>query len=207
MPSIDIINIKGEKVEQVELNPSVFDVEVNASVMHDCVVNHLANRRQGTHAAKTRAEVRGGGRKPFRQKGTGRGRQGSIRAPHYVGGGIVFAKKPRDYSYRLPKKVKRLGLKSALTDKVRENELIVLDSMNFDEIKTKKFAEMMGNIEAGRKPLFITRDVDKNAICSSRNIPGCKTIFVGEINVYDIVNSEKLVLTKDALDRIEEVYA
>lgn len=207
MPSIDVINVKGEKVETVELNPSIFDIEVNGSVLHDCIVNHLANRRQGTHSAKTRAEVRGGGRKPFRQKGTGRARQGTISAPHYVGGGVAFAKKPRDYSYKLPKKVKRLGLKSALSDKFQEKELIILDEMNLSEIKTKAFVEMISAIDAGRKPLFITKDVDKKAIMSSRNIQGVKTIFVGEINVYDIVNSEKLILTKDALEKIEEVYA
>ncbi len=207
MPSVDILNIKGEKLGQVELNPSIFDIKVNKSVVHDCVVNHLANCRQGTHSAKTRAEVRGGGRKPFRQKGTGRARQGTIRAPHYVGGGIAFAKKPRDYSYKLPKKVKRLGLKSVLTDKVREGELIILDQMNFEEIKTKNFVAMMEAINAVKKPLFITKEVNKNAVLSSNNIQGVKTIFVGEINVYDIINSRKLVLTKDALEYIEEVYA
>ncbi len=207
MPSIDVVNIRGEKVETIELNPAVFGVEVNSSVLHDCVVNHLANKRQGTHAAKTRAEVKGGGRKPFRQKGTGRARQGTISAPHYVGGGVAFAKKPRNYSYKLPKKVKRLGLKSALSDKFNEKELIILDEMNLSEIKTKAFIELISAIDAGRKPLFITKDVDKTAIMSSRNIPGVKTIFVGEINVYDIVNSERLILTKDALEKIEEVYA
>lgn len=207
MPSVDILNIKGEKLGQVELNPSVFDIEVNESVVHDCVVNHLANCRQGTHSAKTRAEVRGGGRKPFRQKGTGRARQGTIRAPHYVGGGIAFAKKPRDYSYKLPKKVKRLGLKSVLTDKVRTGDLIILDEMNFEAPKTKDFIGMIKAINAGRKPLFITKEVNRNAILSSNNIPKVKTLFVGEINVYDILNSEKLVLTKAALDHIEEVYA
>lgn len=207
MPNIDVINVKGDKVGAVDLNPAIFEIEVNAGVMHECIVNYLANLRQGTHAAKTRAEVRGGGRKPFRQKGTGRGRQGSIRAPHYVGGGINFAKKPRDFSYSLPKKVKRLGLMSALSDKYKENELIVLDEMNFEEAKTKTFVEMMGAINAGNKPLFITRDVDKKAILSSRNIPGCKMSFVGEINVYDIVNSDRLILTKAALEKLEEVYA
>lgn len=207
MPSVDILNIKGEKLGQVELNPSVFDIEVNESVVHDCVVNHLANCRQGTHSAKTRAEVRGGGRKPFRQKGTGRARQGTIRAPHYVGGGIAFAKKPRDYSYRLPKKVKRLGLKSVLTDKVRTGDLIILDEMNFEAPKTKTFIQMIQAIGAGRKPLFITKELNRNAILSSNNIPKVKTLFVGEINVYDIINSEKLVLTKAALEHIEEVYA
>ncbi len=207
MPSVDILNIKGEKLGQVDLNPSVFDIEVNESVVHDCVVNHLANCRQGTHAAKTRAEVRGGGRKPFRQKGSGRARQGTIRAPHYVGGGIAFAKKPRDYSYKLPKKIKRLGLKSVLTDKVREGRLIILDELQLEEPKTKAFIEIINAIEAGRKPLFITKEVNRNAILSSNNIPKVKTLFVGEINVYDIINSETLVLTKAALDHIEEVYA
>ncbi len=207
MPNIDVLNIKGEKVSSIELNADVFDIEVNSSVMHDAVVNHLANKRQGTHSAKTRAEVRGGGRKPFRQKGTGRARQGTIRAPHYVGGGIAFAKKPRDYSYKLPKKVKRLALKSALSDKFQEGKLIVLDSLELEGFKTKEFANIISAINAGVKPMFVTLEKNETAYYSSRNIPGVKTSFVGELNIYDIINSRTLVLTEAAVKKLEEVYS
>ncbi len=207
MPNIDILNMKGEKVGSMELNANVFDIEVNANVMHDAVVNHLANKRQGTHSAKTRAEVRGGGRKPFRQKGTGRARQGTIRAPHYVGGGVAFAKKPRDYSYKLPKKVKRLALKSALSSKMQEGKLIVLDSLELEGFKTKEFANIITAINAGKKPMFVTLEKNETAYYSSRNITGVKTSFVGELNVYDIINSRTLVLTKEAAEKLQEVYS
>ncbi len=207
MPKIDVLNIKGEKVNSIELNADVFDVEVNTNVMHDVVVNHLANKRQGTHSAKTRAEVRGGGRKPFRQKGTGRARQGSIRAPHYVGGGIAFAKKPRDYSYKLPKKVKQLALKSALSSKVQEGKLIVLDNLEMNNFKTKEFKNIITAIGAGVKPMFVTLEKNETAYYSSRNIPGVNMSFVGELNIYDIINSRVLVLTEPVVKRLEEVYS
>lgn len=207
MPNIDVINLKGEKVEALEINPEIFDIEVNQNVVHDAVVNHLANKRQGTHSAKTRAEVRGGGRKPFRQKGTGRARQGSIRAPHYVGGGVTFAKKPRDYSYSLPKKVKRLALKSVLSDKFQNGKLVVVEDLNLEQIKTKAFVEILENINVSDKALFITETVNQNAYKSARNLEKVKTSFVGEINVYDIVNANTLVLTKETVKHIEEVYA
>ncbi len=207
MPNIDVLNIKGEKVGSLELNANVFDVEVNSNVMHDAVVNHLANKRQGTHSAKTRAEVRGGGRKPFRQKGTGNARQGSIRAPHYVGGGVAFAKKPRDYSYRLPKKVKRLALKSALSSKQQEGKLIVLDSLEMPNFKTKEFKGIIDAINAGKKPMFVTLEKNETVYYSSRNIAGVKTSFIGELNVYDIINSRMLVLTEAAVKKLEEVYS
>ncbi len=207
MPSINVLNIKGESVETLELNASIFDTEVNGAVLHEVVKNYLANQRQGTHAAKTRAEVRGGGRKPFRQKGTGNARQGTISAPHYVGGGVVFAKKPRDFSYKLPKKVKRVALKSALSSKFKSEELIVLDELAFESIKTKQVVEMLEKIGAGKKPLLMTEAVNKNVLFSARNIPGVKTSFIGQMNVYDILNSDTLVLTKAAVQKIEEVYA
>lgn len=207
MPSINVMNIKGESVGTLDLSDAIFDTEVNSAVLHEVVVNYLANQRQGTHAAKTRAEVRGGGRKPFRQKGTGNARQGTIRAPHYVGGGVVFAKKPRDFSYKLPKKVKRVALKSALSSKFKNEELIILDELSFDEIKTKQVVEMLKNIGAGKKPLVMTDCLNKNVYMSSRNIPGVKAGFIGEMNVYDILNSNTLVLTKAAVQKIEEVYA
>lgn len=207
MPSINVLNIKGETVGSLELNESVFNSEVNGSVLHEVVKNYLANQRQGTHAAKTRAEVRGGGRKPFRQKGTGNARQGTIRAPHYVGGGVVFAKKPRDYSYVLPKKVKRLALKSALSAKFQSDELVVLDELKFDTFKTKQVVEMLGNIEAGKKSLILTDVPEQTVYRSARNIPGVKATFLGEINVYDILNCNTLVLTKAAAEKLQEVYA
>lgn len=207
MPTINVLNIQGQTVDTLELNESIFNTEVNANVLHEAVKNFLANQRQGTHAAKTRAEVRGGGRKPFKQKGTGNARQGTIRAPHFVGGGVAFAKKPRDFSYALPKKVKRIALKSALSAKVKSNELIVLDEIQFASVKTKAVVEMLGNVKAGKKSMVYTAEVNETVYKSARNITGVKATFVGEINVYDILNCNTLILTKAAVQKIEEVYA
>lgn len=207
MSTIKILNTSGSEVGEYELNDSIFNIEVNKSVLHDAVVNFLANQRQGTHSAKTRSEVRGGGRKPFRQKGTGRARQGTIRAPHYVGGGVVFAKKPRDFSYKLPKKVKRLAMKSALSDKFQNDFLVIVDSIELEEYKTKAMVGMLNNIRKGKKAYIVTEAMNELVYKSSRNIPGVKTSYVGEMNVYDILNANTLILTKEAVQKIEEVYA
>lgn len=207
MPTINVLNIQGQKVDTLTLNDAVFNTEVNAHVLHEAVKNYLANQRQGTHAAKTRAEVRGGGKKPFKQKGTGRARQGTIRAPHFVGGGVVFAKKPRDFSYALPKKVKRLAMTSALSAKLQANELVVLDEFQLNAIKTKAVVDVLKNVNAGKKALLYTAEVNENVYKSARNIEGVKATFVGEINVYDILKASTLVLTKAAVQKIEEVYA
>lgn len=207
MPTINVLNIQGQKVDTLELNDAIFNTDVHAHVLHEAVKNYLANQRQGTHAAKTRAEVRGGGKKPFKQKGTGRARQGTIRAPHFVGGGVVFAKKPRDFSYSLPKKVKRLAMTSALSAKIKANELVVLDEFQLAEIKTKAVVEVLKNLNAGKKSLVYTAEVNENVYKSARNIAGVKATFVGEMNVYDILNANTLVLTKAAVQKIEEVYA
>ena len=206
MPKVDLLNIEGKKVGDIELAESIFGVEVNTDVMHEVVVNYLANQRQGTQSTKTRSEVTGGGRKPWRQKGTGRARQGSIRAPQWIKGGIALGPKPRSYKYTLNKKVKRLALKSALSSKVQENEIIVLDSLNFDEIKTKNMAKVLENIKAN-KALIVLADKNLNVQASARNIPNTKTALVNTINTYDILKYGTLVLTKDAVEKIEEVYA
>ncbi len=207
MPKVHVLNMLGEQVEEIELDQNVFGVEVNEHAVYEVVKNQLANKRQGTQSVKTRAEVRGGGRKPWRQKGTGRARQGSIRAPHFVGGGVSFAPKPRDYSYKLPKKVRRIALKSALTSKVNNEEIIVLDEIKFDEPKTKEMANFLGKIKANRKALIILTEKDENVIKSAKNIPGVKTALVNTINVYDIVNYDSFIITKDAVKLVEEVYA
>lgn len=207
MPKLDVLNVSGEKIGDIDLNPGIFGIEVNESVLHDVVKNYLANQRQGTQSTKTRAEVRGGGKKPFRQKGTGRARQGTIRAPHYVGGGVAFGPKPRDYSYKLPKRVKRLALFSALSAKVAAGEIIVLDELAMDAPKTKDMIKILSNIKAERKSLIVLPQVDENVIKSSNNIPGVLTTFVGQLNVYDILNHNNFVITKQALETIEEVYA
>ena len=190
----------------MELNDAVFGVEVNEHLVHMAVVSQLANKRQGTQSAKTRSEVSGGGRKPWRQKGTGHARQGSTRAPQWTGGGIVFAPKPRDYSFKMNKKEKNLALKSVLTSKVAEDKLIVLDSISFDEIKTKKMVAVLNNLKAD-KALVVLNDNDKNVILSDKNIPDVKTALTNTINVYDILKYDKLIVTKDAVATIEEVYA
>ena len=204
MANVSVYNIEGNEVGTLELNDAVFGVEVNEHLVHLAVVAQLANKRQGTQKAKTRSEVSGGGRKPWRQKGTGHARQGSTRAPQWTGGGVVFAPTPRDYTIRLNKKEKRLALKSALTSRVNENKFIVVDELNFAEIKTKKFAEVMKNLKV-EKALVV--GADENAALSARNIPTVKTAFVNTINVYDILNYNTVVATKAAVASIEEVYA
>ncbi|CDC40573.1 MAG TPA: 50S ribosomal protein L4 [Lachnospiraceae bacterium] len=206
MAKVSVYNIEGNKVGDMELNDAVFGVEVNEHLVHMAVVSQLANKRQGTQSAKTRSEVSGGGRKPWRQKGTGHARQGSTRAPQWTGGGIVFAPKPRDYSFKMNKKEKNLALKSVLTSKVAEDKLIVLDSISFDEIKTKKMVAVLNNLKAD-KALVVLNDNDKNVILSAKNIPDVKTALTNTINVYDILKYDKLIVTKDAVATIEEVYA
>jgi large subunit ribosomal protein L4 len=208
VPKLDVLNVSGQKVSEIELNESIFGIEPNVPVMHEVVKNYLANQRQGTQSAKTRSEVRGGGRKPFRQKGTGNARQGSIRAPHYVGGGISFAPKPRSYRYSLPKKVKRLAFKSALSAKVRDNEIIVLDELLLDAPKTKDMIKILNNINVyGKKSIVITGDKNDNVVIASGNIKGVSTSFVGEVNVYELLNHDYCILTKNAIEKLEEVYA
>lgn len=207
MAKINMLNMHGESVEEIELNDSIFDVEINEHAVYTIVKNHLANRRQGTQSAKTRAEKRGGGRKPWRQKGTGRARQGSIRSPQWRGGGVVFAPKPRDYSYTTPKKVRRLAMKSALTSKLQNKELIILDEIKFDSPKTKEFVKMLEAINAERKSLVVINKPEQNIIKSARNIPGVLTTNANTLNVYDIVNADTMIITKEALDTIEEVFA
>lgn len=207
MPNIAVLDMKGKEVGTVSLPDSIFGIKPNDAVMHEAVVNHLANKRQGTQSALTRAEVSGGGKKPWRQKGTGHARQGSIRAPQWRHGGIVFAPKPRDYSYVINKKVRRLALKSALSSKFIESNIVVLDSISLEEYKTKAIVEMLGAIDATKKPLIILPNMDVKIIRSTRNIPGAKTSQVGGLNTYDIINAKKLVIVKDAISKIEEVYA
>ena len=207
MLKTNVYNMSGKLVGEIELSEAVFGVEVNESVVHDAVKNHLANRRQGTQSALTRAEVSGGGRKPWRQKGTGRARQGSTRAPQWTHGGIVFAPKPRDYSYTLNKKSRRLALKSALSAKAAEMNIIVIDSIKMETPKTKDFAAFLAAVGADCKCLVVTAAVDQNVVKSGRNIPGCEVTFANLLNVYDIVNAKKLVVDQAALAKIEEVFA
>lgn len=206
MPTVGLFNIEGNKVGEVALNDNVFNVEVNAAVLHQVVVAQLANKRQGTQSAKTRAEVRGGGIKPWKQKGTGRARQGSIRSPQWAGGGIVFAPKPRDYRVSLPKSMRRVAMKSALTSKVLENEMIILESLSFDAPKTKAFAAMLTAFDV-KKALIVTLESNNNVYKSGRNIEGIQVMPVNNINVYDLLKYEKLIITKDAVSKLEEVYA
>jgi len=206
MAKVTMLNMAGAEAGTIELNDAIFGIEPNENAVHAVVVNYLANQRQGTQSAKTRAEVRGGGRKPFRQKGTGRHRQGSSTDPSQIGGGIVFAPKPRDYRYAVPKKVKRLALKSVLSSKVQENEIIVIDELKFDEPKTKKMVEVLNNVKAGKKALIVTAEKDENLIKSASNIPGVRTALVGTMNVYEIINHNSFIITKEAIEKIEEVY-
>ena len=199
--------MSGKLVGEIELSEAVFGVNPNEAVVHDVVKNHLANKRQGTQSALTRAEVSGGGRKPWRQKGTGRARQGSTRAPQWTHGGIVFAPKPRDYSYTLNKKVKRLALKSALSAKAAELNIIVIDSIKMETPKTKEFAACQNAVGCTTKTLVVTAEADQNVVKSGRNIPGCEVTFANLINVYDVINANKLVVDKAALAKIEEVFA
>ena len=206
MPKVNVLNIKGENVGEIELNEVLFNTDISEHAVYEVVKNQLANKRQGTQSAKTRAEVRGGGRKPFRQKGTGRARQGSIRAPHYTGGGVVFAPKPRDYSYKVPTKLRRKALYSVLTSKVNEGELIVVDSLSFDAPKTKEAANILNAIDAGKKAYVITAENDQAVYRSFRNIEGVDVSPANLINVYDLVRHNKLVITKDAIAKLEEVF-
>ena len=207
MPKVAVLDMTGNQVDTIELSESVFGIEPNISVMHDVVVNHLANKRQGTQSALTRTEVSGGGKKPWRQKGTGHARQGSIRAPQWRHGGVVFAPKPRDYSYTLNKKVKRLAMKSALSCKLSDSNIIILDSITLDTYKTKIVVDMLNSIGANDKSLIVLPSMEEKIIKSARNISGVKTAQVNTMNVYDIVNARKLVILKDAVSKIEEVYA
>ncbi len=207
MLKTNVYDMSGKQVGEIELSAAVFGIEVNESVVHDVVKNHLANKRQGTQSALTRAEVSGGGRKPWRQKGTGRARQGSTRAPQWTHGGIVFAPKPRDYSYSLNKKSRRLALKSALSAKAAEQCIVVIDSIKMDAPKTAEFAKFLAAVNADCKCLVVTAAPDANVVKSGRNIPGCEVTFANLINVYDIVNAKKLVVDKAGLAKIEEVFA
>ena len=207
MPKANLYNMAGAQIGEVELSEIVFGIEPNMPVVHDVVKNHLANCRQGTQSALTRAEVSGGGKKPWRQKGTGRARQGSTRAPQWTHGGIVFAPKPRDYSYTLNKKTRRLALKSALSAKASEMNIVVIDSIKMDAPKTKEFAAFLSAVGADCKCLVVTAAADANVVKSGRNIPGCEITFANLLNVYDIVNAKKLVVDQAALAKIEEVFA
>ena len=206
MANVSVYNMEGKEVGTIELNDAVFGVEINEHLVHMAVVQQLANNRQGTQKAKTRSEVSGGGRKPWRQKGTGHARQGSTRAPQWTGGGVVFAPVPRDYSFKLNKKEKRAALKSALTSRVQNNKLIVVDELKFDEIKTKKFQAVLDNLKVS-KALVVLADNDEKVVMSARNIPAVKTALTSTINVYDILKGDTVILTKDAVAKIEEVYA
>ena len=207
MSKVTMLNMAGTEAGVIELKDEIFGIEPNQNAVHAVVKNILANKRQGTQSAKTRAEVRGGGRKPFRQKGTGRHRQGSTTDPSQVGGGIVFAPKPRSYRYTLPKKLRRLAMLSMLSSKAQENELIVVDEIKFDEPKTKEMVKMLENIKAEKKALIVLADKDENVVKSAANVPGIRTALVGTMNVYEIINHTNLILTQDAVKKIEEVYA
>ncbi|MDD3173159.1 MAG: 50S ribosomal protein L4 [Herbinix sp.] len=206
MANVTVYNIEGKEVGTLELNDAVFGVEINDHLVHMAVVQQLANKRQGTQSAKTRAEVSGGGRKPWRQKGTGHARQGSTRSPQWKGGGVVFAPKPRDYSFKMNKKEKALAIKSALTSRVNESKFFVLDSLNFDEIKTKKMKSVFDNLKV-QKALLVLDQKNDNVQLSARNLPKVRTVLTNSINVYDILKYDTVVLTKDAVAMIQEVYA
>ena len=207
MPTVAVMNMAGKEVEKMELSAEVFGIEPNVSVMNDMVKAYLANQRQGTQSALTRAEVSGGGKKPWRQKGTGHARQGSTRAPQWTHGGIVFAPKPRSYRYTLNKKVRRLAMKSALSSKVASSNMIVLDKIALDEYKTKTIANMLKAIGSEKKTLIVLPELNSKVVASAANIPGVKTAMVNTLNVYDILNADKFVVVKDAVSQIEEVYA
>lgn len=207
MPKVDLYNMKGEVVGDIQLSDNVFGVEINKLALHTVVVNQLANRRQGTQSTKTKSEVRGGGKKPWRQKGTGRARQGSIRSAQWIKGGIALGPKPRSYKYTLPKKLKRIALKSALTSKVAENEILVLDALTLGEIKTKSMVGVLNNLKVDSTALVVIDSNNENVIKSARNIPGVKTAFVNTINVFDILKYNKFIITKDVVEKVEEVYA
>ena len=206
MAKVSVYNMEGKEVESIDLNDAVFGVEVNEHLVHMAVLQQLANNRQGTQKAKTRSEVSGGGRKPWRQKGTGHARQGSTRAPQWTGGGVVFAPVPRDYSFKMNKKEKRAALKSALTSRVQENKLIVIDELKFDEIKTKNFKAVMDNLKVN-KAYVVLNENDEKVVKSARNLPNVQTALTNTINVYDVMKGGTVILTKDAVKTIEEVYA
>ena len=206
MANVAVYNMEGKEVDKIELNDSIFGVEINEHLVHMAVLQQLANKRQGTQKAKTRSEVRGGGRKPWRQKGTGHARQGSTRSPQWTGGGVVFAPTPRDYSFKLNKKEKRAALKSALTSRVVENKFVVVDELKMDEIKTKKFAEVLKNLQV-EKALVVLNEMDEKVIASAANIPTVKTAQTNELNVFDVLKYDTVVVTKAAVETIEEVYA
>ncbi|MEN6316848.1 MAG: 50S ribosomal protein L4 [Clostridiaceae bacterium] len=207
MPKVDLFNMKGETVGEIELNDNIFGIDVNENAVHLVVQNQLANKRQGTQSTKTKSEVSGGGIKPWRQKGTGRARQGSTRSAQWIKGGIVLGPKPRSYSYTLPKKLKKLALKSALTSKVNEKELFVLDKLNFDSIKTKQMVNVLNSLKVDSSALVVIEGKNEAVEKSIRNIPGVKTAFVNTINVFDILKYDKFIITKDAVEKVEEVYA
>ena len=207
MPKVDVLSVDGKKVKELELNENVFGIEPNENIVHSAVVNYLANQRQGTQNTKTRAEVSGGGRKPWRQKGTGRARQGSIRAPQWIKGGIALGPRPRSYSYKMNKKEKRLAIKSILSSKVAEKELVVLDKLELKEIKTANMVKVLNNVKAEGKTLILLPANNENVLKSSRNIEGVKTLTVDTINAYDLVKYNNLVVTEDTVKKLEEVYA
>ena len=207
MANVSVFNMKGAEVGTIDLNDAVFGVEVNEHLVHLAVVQQLANNRQGTQKAKTRSEVSGGGRKPWRQKGTGHARQGSTRAPQWTGGGVVFAPVPRDYTVKMNKKEKKAALKSALTSKVQNSKFIVLDELSFDEIKTKNFVEVLNNLKVDKKAIVVMPEIDEKVIMSARNIPTVQTTLVNTLNVYDVMNGGTVIVTKDAVAKIEEVLA
>ena len=207
MAKVKVLNMAGTETGTIDLIDAIFGIEPNQNAVHAVVKNHLANRRQGTQSAKTRGEVRGGGRKPFRQKGTGRHRQGSTTDPSQVGGGVAFAPKPRSYRYTLPKKLRRLAMLSALSAKVAENEMIVLDELKFEAPKTKEMVKMLENVKAGKKALIVTAEKDENVVRSAANIPGVRTALVSTMNVYEIINHDNFIVTAEAIKKIEEVYS
>ena len=207
MAKLTLYNMDGAESGSIEVSDDIFGIEINQNAVHDVVKNYLANQRQGTQSAKTRAEVRGGGAKPYRQKGTGRARQGSRVAPNHVGGGIVFAPKPRDYRYSVPKKVKRLAMLSVLSSKVLENEIIVIDELSFDVPKTKDMIKFLSAVGADKKAIIVTAGKDDNVVKSAANIPGVETSYVGRMNVYEILKATSFIVTKEAVEKIEEVYS
>jgi large subunit ribosomal protein L4 len=207
MAKVDVYNMDGSVAGSLELNDTVFGIEPNQDVLHRSILSYLANQRQGTHATKTRSEVRGGGRKPYRQKGTGRARQGSIRSAQHVGGGIIFGPKPRSYTYNLPRKMRRLAMKSALSAKVAVGSLIVLDTLQLPEIKTRQMAAVLKNLQADVSTLLVTLNRDEVIEKSTRNLHGIKTALVNTINVFDILKFDKMVITRDAVEKVQEVYA
>lgn len=207
MPKVTLYNTEGDNVGEVELNPDIFNVKVNEALLHNVVLMHLANRRKGTAAVKNRSEARGGGRKPWRQKGTGRARHGTIRSPLWVGGGVTFGPKPRNFGYTIPKKAKKNAIKSALTSKVKAGSFVVLERLTIEEPKTKEIFNILKNLNTGKKVLLVTGEQDNNVYKSARNIPGVKTLPAYKLNVYDILDCEKLIITQDAVNRAEEVFA